>query len=122
MCRKKGGGSHVWAADTWLQTEEELKRICKFMNVTYSTSMLAYAQDTTYSSPDKSLISQWKHKDANKIKLIESKLKKFMFKYGCLDNKEGIKVSFILNYYLKICFHINKRLFSIHRYGIYLKL
>jgi len=108
---QQGWAGHVWtAADVWQQTEEtwqsfssslapedfinvhyenlvmqpveELKRICQFMGCEFSNKMLTYGKDTTYSSPDKSLIKQWKNKDQKKVKLIEYKLKDLIIKYG----------------------------------------
>ena len=40
-------------------TEAELARICDFLGVDYSSQMLSYPSDTTYSAIDASLAHQW---------------------------------------------------------------
>ena len=43
-----------------LSPEIILQRICEFIGVPYSGSMLNYADNSTYSKPDPSLVYQWK--------------------------------------------------------------
>jgi len=148
---KKGWAGHVWtAADMWLLTENiwqdfsqklsdenfinvyyedlvrnpevELSKICQFIGVSYSKEMLNYAGSSTFSSPDISLINQWKNSGNKVNNLVESKLEMLMKQYNYLDgNKKIEKISFFYDYYLRIFSHINKVLFFISRYGLTLK-
>tara|TARA_R110002074_G_scaffold402227_1_gene605088 strand:+ start:11794 stop:12594 length:801 start_codon:yes stop_codon:yes gene_type:complete len=126
----KGWAGHVWtASDVWLQTEKtwrvfqesikpcdyctvhyedlvrdprgELQKICGFMGLSYSEDMLLYDKNSTYSAPDLALIGQWKKKNANDVRLIESKLKQQMIESGYTVSNECLKVSCFYDYYLR---------------------
>lgn len=148
---KKGWAGHVWtAADVWLkietawqsfsqtlnstryitlfyedlvaEPEKELNKLCQFMGVEYSDNMQNYANKSSFSSPDKSLINQWKKSDPKAIHVIEYKLEKLMKQYGYMDKQDKtIKVSYLYDYYLQFYSRINKLLFSIRRYGLSLR-
>ena len=42
--------------------EEQLERVCIFLSVPYSSSMLDYPSRSTYKAPDRRAIAQWKRK------------------------------------------------------------
>lgn len=51
-----------------------LGKICKFLGLEYTSKMLDYASNSTYSLPDKSLVNQWKTKyNKRELSLVESK-------------------------------------------------
>jgi len=147
----KGWAGHVWtASDVWLKTEKawqvfqrtikpqnyctvhyenlvrypvrELQKICKFMGVDYSEGMLLYDKNSTFSTPDLALIGQWKKKDSNDVRLIESKLKEQMRISGYTVSNDELEVSCSHDYYLRVVSRIRKQTFSIRRFGVCLQL
>jgi hypothetical protein len=57
-------------------TQAQLKRVCQFIGVPFSPSMLNYSASTTYAPPDSSAIQPWKTKlTPREIALIELKAK-----------------------------------------------
>lgn len=147
---KKGWSGHVWdAADVWKTVEEtwasfantllpnqhitikyenlvlspqyELERICLFLGIEYSGEMLEYVRESTFSSPDKGLVSQWKERPSKEAKYIESKLSNIMAKNGYELSGELVKVGFLLNYFLYSISRFKKFIFSVRRYGALLR-
>lgn len=52
-----------------------LGEVCAFFGCPYDDRMLAYAERSTYSSPDTSLVNQWQSKQSPKeVSLVESKV------------------------------------------------
>ncbi len=63
--------------------EAELAKICDFLGVNYSASMLAYDEATTYSRPDAKLIEQWRRKlNDDEIMWVESVCGPLMREFG----------------------------------------
>lgn len=61
----------------------ELTKICDFLGVPYSESMLAYPNDTTYALPDPSLTEQWRRKlSDDEIMWVESICHPLMSEFG----------------------------------------
>lgn len=60
-----------------------LSRICEFLGLTYSKSMLDYASTTTYSLPNNNLCLQWKTKYSKReLSLVEGKAGTILLKLG----------------------------------------
>ncbi len=60
--------------ELFLDVEKELRKVCAFLDVPYSASMLDYHKTTTYGPPDKKLVEQWRHKlSQHEIGLVEGK-------------------------------------------------
>jgi len=54
---------------------QELTRICEFIGVNYSPSMMNYIQQTTYDTPDPKYIAQWRRKlSEREIQLVEARI------------------------------------------------
>lgn len=54
--------------------ETELRRVCDFLGVEWSSKMLDYHENSTYSPPDPSLVEQWRRKcDKDDLALLEGK-------------------------------------------------
>lgn len=72
-----------------------LGRICEFMGVAYDPAMLTYPENTTYSTPDPKLVSQWRKKLSEKeIQLIEARIAPMLAARGYeLSGLPGINVS-----------------------------
>jgi hypothetical protein len=71
--------------------ESELRKICNFLDVPYSASMLDYHKTTTYGPPDKSLIEQWRHKLSQyEIGLVEGKAGSMMMARNYVPVSAGI--------------------------------
>ncbi len=67
--------------------EAGLKQICVFVGLEYSTNMMDYAANSTYSLPDKSLSYQWKSKyNKRELSLVEGKV-------GALLADRGYEIS-----------------------------
>jgi hypothetical protein len=147
-----GWGGHVWvSADTWLKLEKELNdfeltlpedsfitikyedivqnpqrvlsTICEFIGVKYHENMMNYSDNSSYSTPDTSLLNQWKHKATKyEIALIEYKLQDMMLKYGYeLSGYELPNVNAFTNLRLNTIARINRFFFSLRKYGYVLK-
>lgn len=147
-----GWGGHVWvAADTWLELERQwndftltlpadrfitikyedlvhnpegvLSKLCGFLGVLYNENMMSYSENSTYSSPDMSLLNQWKYKaTAYEVGLVEYKLQDMMLKYGYeLNDNERLYVNAFTNLALNTIARINRFFFSLKKYGFLLK-
>lgn len=147
-----GWGGHVWvAADTWLELErqwndfiltlpedrfitikyedlvqkpeEVLSGLCGFIGILYNESMMNYSESSTYSSPDMSLLNQWRYKaTVYEVALVEYKLKDMMLKYGYeLSGYESPRINAFMNLALNTVARINRFFFSLRKYGFVLK-
>jgi len=59
-----------------LNTEEQLRRVCSFIGVAYSSSMFSYSDSSTYEAPNSSAINQWKTKlTPREVALVETRVK-----------------------------------------------
>lgn len=70
-------GQHIQISyeDLIARPEEILTEICDFCGVQFSSEMLDYDRETTYSKPDKSLTEQWKRKQTHReVGLVEGKI------------------------------------------------
>lgn len=107
-----------------MEPEKILSEICEFMGVAYTEDMLKYNENSTYSKPDPSLINQWKHKATQyEVSLVEWKLKHVMLKYGYkLSGYKEPNINFVIIFFLKIVARKNRLVFSINRYGFFLKV
>lgn len=152
-CMAMGWAGNVWyGVDRWLEAEllwDNIKKtiaphryievkyenlitdpitvltsICQFLGVNYDPLMLAYNENTTYSSPDPKLIQQWRKKMSDfDIGLIESKTgnllthRNYELSGVTLINPNGLMKQQlkIQNWWAKVTFRIN-------RFGIYLFL
>jgi len=105
--------------DLILSPEEKLKLLCDFMSVAYSAEMLSYADHSTYSKPDPSLVRQWKTKlTTREIQHVEFKAKPLMQELGyALSGQAVVDVGFFEHLQLKISNKVFRLMFSIKRYG-----
>lgn len=54
---------------------ENLSRICQFLGTDFDASMLDYAQDSTYDSPDARLLGQWRRRLSDRqVRLVETRV------------------------------------------------
>jgi len=111
--------------DLILSPDATLKRLCLFLGVAYSKEMLNYADDSTYSKPDPSLVYQWKTKlTVREIQFVESKAQELMQELGYeLSGHPLISIELFERLRLKISNKIFKVKFTIKRYGfaLYIK-
>ncbi len=64
-------------------TEEQLRRVCAFLDLPFDPDMLRYHENTTYAAPDPSLIEQWKRKCAPEaLQALEQRAAAMMDKRG----------------------------------------
>jgi hypothetical protein len=64
-------------------TEDELKRLCKWIGVEYNSAMFDYTKTTKYRAPNAKLAHQWKRKlDDNDLQLIEARIGHYLDQYG----------------------------------------
>ena len=65
------------------QPKHQLERLCDFLNLNYDPAMLHYDRDSTYKSPDKRLIDQWRTKlSRDQIRLAESRIGEMLVERG----------------------------------------
>lgn len=65
----------VFYEDLIRAPEETLGAICAFVGLAFDPGMLNYDEGSTYSSPDPSLITQWKRKQTpREVGLVEAKI------------------------------------------------
>ena len=102
-----------------ISPEAVLKKLCYFLNVAYSNEMLNYAEDTTYSKPDPSLVTQWKTKlSIKEVQYVESKAHALMQDLGYkLSGESLISIGFIERLRLKLSNKVFRVEFEIKRYG-----
>lgn len=69
--------------DLFSDIEGSLQRVCLFLGVSYSPSMLEYHKATTYGPPDASLAEQWRRLSSpREIAQVESKAGEMMQRRG----------------------------------------
>jgi Sulfotransferase family len=108
--------------DLIISPETILIDLCAFIGVSYSNQMFNYANESTYSKPDPSLVRQWKTKlTVREIQYVELRAKGLMndLDYD-LSGHPTITLGLIERLWLKINNKIFKLKFSIKRYGLYL--
>jgi len=140
-------GNVFYGVDHWLQTEESwkvlqgkvlpeqffairfedlilnpdsvLKDLCSFIGVPYSEKMFDYADKSTYSKPDPSLVRQWETKlSIREIQHVELKAKGLMHDLGYdLSGHPLNSLSLIERIWLKVSNKLFKLQFSINRHG-----
>jgi len=105
--------------DLILSPSVVLKDLCTFIGVPYSEKMFDYADKSTYSKPDPSLVRQWKKKlTIREIQYVESKAKNLMHDLGYeLSAHPLIPPSLIERFWLKASNKLFKLQFSINRHG-----
>jgi hypothetical protein len=60
-----------------------LERVCQFIGVTYSPTMLNYSNHSTYAPPDRSAIAPWRTElTPREIALVEIKTQSFLSRRG----------------------------------------
>jgi hypothetical protein len=73
----------VYYEDLVVNPEHELSKLCAFINVSYSPKMLDYPLNSSYKKPDKSLVSQWRHRLSElEVQYVESKAGVLMLSRG----------------------------------------
>lgn len=102
-----------------LSPEAILNAVCDFIGVTHSEKMMAYADNSTYSKPDASLVNQWKRKlSVREIQYIESKSKDLMLGLGYeLSGESIVRIGLVERVLLKVSCKFFRMKFSIKRYG-----
>ena len=105
--------------DLILSPSAVLKNLCSFIGVPYSEKMFDYANKSTYSKPDPSLVRQWKTKlSIREIQYVESKAKALMhdLRYD-LSGHRLISPGLIERFWLMVGNKLFKLKFSMNRYG-----
>jgi len=108
--------------DLILSPEAILKEVCSFIGVPYSDKMFDYADNSTYSRPDPSLVRQWKTKlTIREVQYVESRAKVLMEELAYdLSGYPLISVGLLERYWLKVSNKVFTIKFSIKRYGFIL--
>ncbi|MCO6045354.1 sulfotransferase [Aeoliella sp. ICT_H6.2] len=104
--------------------EQELHKICRFLDLDYDARMLTYAANSTYEPPDASLVNQWKTKLAPKqVSLVESKCGDLMERRGYSRHPKSHRPSIGTRVYLGAQNSLARKAFNLRRYGwpLYLK-
>jgi len=109
--------------DLIVSPEKVLHTICSFLHVDFSNEMFSYQKHTTFSHPDKNLITQWKEKSTDQnIKIVESRTRKFLELYGYEKHSGGDHTpSPLLIRYFNFDNRVRKLFFSLKRYGCTLR-
>jgi hypothetical protein len=76
---KKNNIMELRFEDLVLHPKRQLKRVCNFMGVEYSSAMLSYSTESTYDPPDASTVTKWKTQlRAREIALVEIKARSLL--------------------------------------------
>jgi hypothetical protein len=86
------------------ETETTLTDVCNFMGTNYESTMLSYAQTSTYDLPNPALLFQWQDKLSRQdIQLIEAKIGSLLLKYDYeLSDFPPLTLSFARKQALKL--------------------
>lgn len=69
--------------DLVMAPEVELRRICEFLDLPFSETMMEYAKGSTYDEPDPNMVYQWKRKmTPTQIALVERRCGHLMEELG----------------------------------------
>ncbi len=100
--------------------EEELTRICKFLNVSFHPDMLSYPDKSTYSAPDPKLSYQWKKRFSDREKqLVESVQGEWLRRRNYdLSGLPELKLSRISQMWLKLHSRLLRMRFRYRRQGL----
>jgi len=118
-CVREGWSSNVWTAvERWVHAEHlwdelarrlpearrhevhydalirdpesELRGICAFLSMPYDPAMLEYPRFTSYSSPDPSLVEQWRRRlSSREVRLVESRVGDLLTRRGFAPSGEA---------------------------------
>lgn len=147
-----GWAGNVWhGADHWLETEKswragvgqlhnaplelrfedllahpenQLRRVCSYLETDFFGSMLTYANSSSYAAPDPSLAYQWHRKLSDyEIQLIEARLGVYLPEHGyATSGLTPLKVGPFARAQLGIQNKLAKFRFAAKRYGLALIL
>jgi len=106
--------------DLIISPKKILTDVCGFIGVQYSDQMMSYAQSSTYSKPDSSLVNQWKTRlSVKEVQLVEFKVKGLMLDLGYkLSGEPFISIGCVELVWLKISNKVFRFKFALKRYGI----
>ena len=69
--------------DLLAQPEDQLRRVCSYLDTDFFGSMLTYANSSSYAAPDPSLAYQWHRKlTDHEIRLVEARLGAYLPEHG----------------------------------------
>jgi hypothetical protein len=109
--------------DLMSNLEGELTRVCGFLGVPFSETMLGYHRNTTYGPPDPNLAEQWRRKGArHEIALIEGKCAALIAARGYAPGPAPHRPRRIERAVLALRNSVGRRRTSLRRFGLPLLL
>ena len=107
--------------DLIAKTEDDLRRVCAFVGVTFDADMLSYHENTTYNAPDPSLIEQWKRKSSQRdVALVEGRVGERLRAGGYEPSGEPVYPGTLERTWLRIQNRTGVWKTAIRRYGFVL--
>jgi len=104
--------------DLLTNLETELRKVCEFLGVPFSLSMLAYHKNTTYAPPDPKLAEQWRKKSTpREIALVEGKCGHLITARGYALNGKPINPGKFEQFTLGVKNRSLRWRYNINRYG-----
>ena len=101
--------------------EGELRRVCNFLNLPYSDSMLGYPETSTYGPPDPRIAEQWRRKAApREIARIESAARDMMMARGYPPEQPALEIGWAEEVWLTMTHRVRRWRFNAGRYGLWL--
>lgn len=109
--------------DLMADLEGELTRVCDFLGVPFSETMLAYHRDTTYGPPDPALSEQWRRKaSVREVALIEGKCGDLLAARGYAPGPAPHRPGAAERTLLALRNNVGRRRASLRRFGLPLLL
>ncbi len=102
-------------------TDDVIAKICNYLKLPFDLNYIEYADHSTYSKPDVSLIEQWKRKMSSRdVQLIEYKLGSLLETRGYIRSKypQLHSVSYFTLLKLALGDWMSQYHFGIRRYGV----
>jgi len=102
--------------------ESILSDICHFIGVAYSSSMLDYADHSTYGLPDPALVAKWRRKMTDmQVRLVEARVGNRLTELGFEPSGlPPLRISATYQYWLRLHSRWNRALYRLRRYGLWL--
>ncbi len=102
-------------------TEGELRRVCTFLDLPYSDTMLRYPETTTFDPPDPRIAQQWRRKASpREIARIESAAREMMIARGYPPEQPALQIGRVEGVWLTTTHRVRRWRFNIGRYGLWL--
>lgn len=106
------------------EPEAQLRRICDFLSIPWTSQMLSYTSSSSYEAPDPALIAQWRQKlGVEEIRLVEARVGSLLSSRGYpASGLPALEVGAALRARLRVQDRIARARYAIGVFGLGLRM